>query len=187
MPTPPDSPPSSPSDWVLRFAHLVRPGGRVLDVAAGGGRHAALFLARGHAVTAVDRDVAGLAHLAGHPGLEVLQQDLEDGGPWRPGTGWDAVVVTNYLHRPLLPALAAALAPGGLLLYETYAEGHARHGRPSRADFLLRPGELLAALVPPLTPVAFEQGLLAHPRPRVVQRLAAVAGGAAGAQLPLGG
>jgi SAM-dependent methyltransferase len=168
--------PAAPSPWVERFAHLVRPGGRVLDVAAGGGRHSALFLARGHRVTAVDRDTSALAHLAQAPGCAVLQLDLEDGGPWALGEDWDAVVVTNYLHRPMLPALARALAPGGVLLYETYALGHERHGRPSRPEFLLRPGELLAAFVPPLVPVAFEQGLLAHPRPCVVQRLAAVAG-----------
>ena len=160
---------------MLRFAHLVRPGGRVLDVAAGAGRHSALFLARGHRVTAVDRDTGALGRLV-LQGLEVVQRDLEDGGPWALGDGWDAVVVTNYLHRPLLPALARALAPGGVLLYETYALGHERHGRPSRPEFLLRPGELLAALVPPLVPLAFEQGSLGQPRPRVVQRLAAVAG-----------
>lgn len=170
---PHDHPPSEPSPWVVRFAHLVRPRGRVLDLAAGTGRHAAFFLARGNVVTAVDRDTEALERLTG---CDVRRVDLEDGAPWALGDGWDAVVVTNYLHRPLLPALARALAPGGVLLYETYAQGNERYGRPTRPDFLLRPGELLDVFVPPLTAVAFEQGLLAHPRPRVVQRLVAVAG-----------
>ncbi|MBF5044400.1 class I SAM-dependent methyltransferase [Aggregicoccus sp. 17bor-14] len=167
--------PSEPSPWIVRFAHLVRAGGRVLDVAAGEGRHAAFFLSRGHAVTAVDRTTDALERLKR---CDVRRLDLEDGAPWSLGGGWDAIVVTNYLHRPLLPALPGALAPGGVLLYETFAQGHERYGRPSRPEFLLRPGELLEAFVPPLTPVAYEHGLLLRARPCVIQRLVAVAGSA---------
>lgn len=169
----------APSPWVERFLPLLPPGARVLDVAAGGGRHTALLLARGLRVTAVDRDVSGLEDLAGEPGLTRVREDLEAGGVpgvLAAGLTWDGVVVTHYLHRPLLPHLFGALAPGGLLLYETFMRGHAeRFGKPSRPDFLLAEGELLAhAREAGLQVLAFEQGEVATPRPAVLQRLAAV-------------
>jgi SAM-dependent methyltransferase len=172
-----------PSPWVERFAALIRPGGRVLDLAAGGGRHSYLLQRLGHRVTAADRDVAALAPLAALPGCSAVEIDLEDGGPWRLGDSYDGIVVTNYLHRPLLPLLPAALAPGGVLIYETFAAGNERFGRPSNPDFLLRPGELLAAFAPPLTVIAFEQGAVERPRPAVRQRIAAVAAPFAAATL----
>jgi SAM-dependent methyltransferase len=158
----------APSAWVTRFAPTIRAPGRVLDLAAGGGRHARHLAAMGFDVTAVDRDVGGLAGFAGR----IVAVDLEDGRPWPLGGGWDAIVVTNYLHRPLFAALADALGDDGLLLYETFAAGNERFGKPSNPDFLLRPGELLGAFAA-LTVVAFEQGAVATPRPAVVQRLAA--------------
>ena len=171
-----------PSPWVRRFAHLVPAGGPVLDLAAGGGRHTRFFLARGHAVLAVDRTLDGMAGLDGAELLRAdLEADLEDGSPWPIGARrFAGIVVTNYLHRPLLPLLAAALAPGGALLYETFAEGQARFGRPSCADYLLRPHELLdafrpASLAPGLTVVAYEHGIDYRPQPAAVQRIAAVA------------
>jgi hypothetical protein len=91
------------------------------------------------------------------------------------GSGYDGIVVTNYLHRPLLPVLAEALAPGGVVIYETFAAGNERFGRPSNPDFLLHPGELLEAFAA-LTVIAFEQGELSLPRPAVIQRIAAIAG-----------
>jgi SAM-dependent methyltransferase len=133
-----------PSDWVLRWAPLLAPAAHVLDVACGHGRHTRWLAAAGHAVTAVDRDATQLGPLAG---LAVtLQADLE-ADPW-PLTGrrFDAVVVTNYLWRPLFPALKAAVAPGGLLIYETFALAQAALGRPRRPEFLLRPGELIDVL-----------------------------------------
>ena len=164
-----------PSPWVVRWAPLVRRGGTVLDVACGGGRHARYLSARGHLVEAVDRDDAALATLSGFAGVTTTRADLE-GGPWPfHGRRFDAVVVTNYLHRPLFPRLAAALADGGVLVYETFMRGHERLGKPSNPAFLLAPGELLAAF-PTLTVVAFEQGRL--PQPAVVQRLCAVNGAA---------
>lgn len=130
-----------PSPAIERWAARVRAGGPVLDVAAGGGRHAAWFARRGHRVVAVDRDVAALRALA-EPEVEVVAADLE-GGPWPlPGRQFAAVVVVNYLWRPLWPALLAAVEPGGLLLYETFAVGNERFGRPRNPDFLLREGEL---------------------------------------------
>ncbi len=163
---------AAPSAWVARFADLVRPGGTVLDVAAGRGRHARFFSARGHHVVAVDRDPT---HLASVDGLEVVQADLESGSPWPLGDRtFDAIVVTNYLHRPLLPILLDRLAPGGVLLYETFARGNERLGRPSNPDFLLERGELLRVAGDRLRVVAFEDVEVGPPRPAVVQRIAAV-------------
>lgn len=166
------------SAWVRRFAPLIRPGGRALDLAAGGGRHVRLLLDMGFRVTAVDRDTRELHGLAG-PACDIREIDLETGDPEevvaRLGGVHDGVVVTNYLHRPLLRPLAAALAPGGALIYETFMVGNERFGRPRNPDFLLRPGELLEAFAT-LTVAAFEQGEVARPRPAVIQRIAAVAG-----------
>lgn len=166
----------APSDWVRRWGHLVpdRPGGaRVLDLACGSGRHSRWLMRQGHQVTAVDRDaqaLAGLAELA--PWVRTLQADLEN-GPWPlAGREFEAVIVTNYLWRPLWPDILASLAPGGLLIYETFAHGNASVGRPARPDFLLQPGELLRCCAD-LRVVAYENGFLTHPE-RYVQRIAAV-------------
>ena len=163
-----------PSAWVRRFLPLIRRGGRALDLAAGNGRHTHLLLERGFAVTAVDRDIEALRPLAGND-CEVLAINLETGAPWPLGGGYDAIVVTNYLHRPLCPAIAAALAPGGVLIYETFMTGNERFGRPRNPEFLLRPGELLEVFAE-LTVVAFEQGEVTAPGPAVIQRIAAVSG-----------
>jgi SAM-dependent methyltransferase len=157
--------------WIERFAPLIRPGGEVLDVACGGGRHARLFARLGCEVTAVDRDLSSFG--APPPGVGLVQADLE-AGPWPfPGRRFDAVVVTNYLHRPLLPILAGSLEPGGILLYETFARGHERFGRPTNPDFLLMPGELLEAVRGCLRVLAFEDLVVDEPRPAAVQRLCA--------------
>ena len=146
----------------------------VLDLAAGGGRHTRLFLARGHPVTAVDRDVAQLEVPGPVAGLEIVRADLEDRSPWPvAGRRFGAVVVTNYLWRPLLPAIVASVAAGGILLYETFALGNEAHGPPRNPDFLLRPGELLEAVRGRLEVIAYEQGFSADPRPAVRQRLCA--------------
>lgn len=167
-----------PSAWIVRFAALIRAGGRVLDLACGTGRHARFLAGLGHAVAAVDRDAAALSALAGLTGVTPLQADLE-GAPWPfGGQSFAAIVVTNYLYRPLFPHLIEALAEGGVLLYETFMQGNERFGRPSNADFLLRPGELLEAFGARLHVVAFEQGEVRQPKPAVVQRLCAVRTGA---------
>jgi SAM-dependent methyltransferase len=158
------------SPWIVRFGPLVRAGGSVLDLACGRGRHLRWFAARGHPVLGVDRDADALAGLQGVG--ETLQADIED-GPWPlAGRQFDAVVVTNYLWRPLLPRILDALAPGGILLYETFAEGNETVGKPSRPDFLLKHGELLHACAA-LRVIAYEDGFLDNP-PRFVQRIAAV-------------
>lgn len=162
-----------PSPWVTRWAHLIRPGGTVLDLASGAGRHARWLAAHGFAVLAVDRDAAALARLPAAIARRAV--DLEQGAwPLADEPPFDAVVVTNYLHRPLWPHLLGALAPGGVLLYETFAAGNETVGKPSNPAFLLRPGELLDAARPALRVIAYEDGLREVPQPAFIQRLCAV-------------
>ncbi|CAG2129439.1 class I SAM-dependent methyltransferase [Cupriavidus numazuensis] len=168
------APTGAPSDWVMRWAHLVRPAGRVLDLACGSGRHARWFAQRGHAVVGVDRDAEAVAALPAPIGGRV--EDLEQGAwPLADEAPFDAIVITNYLHRPLWADLAGALAPGGVLLYETFASGNETVGKPSRPDFLLNPGELLeVARTHGLRVIGYEDGVLEVPRTAFVQRLCAV-------------
>lgn len=169
MPPPQFNMPTEPSAWVVRYAALVPVGGAVLDVAAGGGRHAKFFAARGHKITAIDRDSSALQD------FEAIAADLEDGSPWPlAGRQFSGVVVTNYLHRPLFSALAASVAPGGVLIYETFARGNERYGKPSNPDFLLADNELLDAFAPKLRVVAYEHGFFDTPKPAMIQRLAAM-------------
>jgi SAM-dependent methyltransferase len=163
----------TPSAWVVRWSGLVPAGGRVLDIACGNGRHARFFASRGHPVEAVDRDPALLARLAGVPGVSTRCADLE-AGPWPyPGDRFAGIVVANYLHRPLFPHLLAALAAGGVLIYETFAAGNERYGRPSNPDYLLKPGELLEVVRGRLTVTAYEELDVSEPRPAAVQRICA--------------
>jgi SAM-dependent methyltransferase len=158
-----------PSTWLQRWVHLLREGGTVLDVACGGGRHLRWLAARGFRVAGVDRDAEALRGLQGLG--EVVEADIEQ-EPWPFGTRrFDAVLVTNYLWRPLLPTLLEAVAPGGFYLHETFAAGHESIGRPRRADFLLQPGELLRTCAA-LRVVAYEDGFL-DDLPRFVQRIVA--------------
>lgn len=160
------------SDWVRRFTPLLRANASVLDLACGAGRHARWFLQQGHAVTGIDRDAAALGMTAAQSGWRPVLADIEN-GPWPLGDErFDAVVVTHYLWRPLLPRILASVAPGGLLLYETFAAGNETVGKPSRPDFLLRNGELLT-LCAGWRIVAYEDGFL-EPPARFVQRIAAL-------------
>ncbi len=173
----------SPSPWVVRWATLVRPGSEVLDLACGAGRHARYLAARGCGVLAVDRDAAAIATLAAVAGVFTRTADLEGAAwPFAPSS-FDAVVVANYLHRPLFGRIVAALRPRGVLVYETFMVGNERFGRPSNPHFLLRPGELLEAVQGQLEVVAFEQGEVGTPRPAVVQRICALKGPAAPAKI----
>lgn len=163
-----------PSDWICRFAPLIRAGGHVLDVACGGGRHARYLAGLGHRVEAVDRDSGALHRLADVAGVTARSADLEN-GPWPyAGRHFDAVIVANYLHRPLFPHLLAALAAGGVLIYETFAAGNERYGRPGNPDFLLKPGELLELTRGRLRVVAYEDTYVEAPRPAMIQRICAI-------------
>ena len=163
--------PLDPSEWVKRWSQSIRPGGAVLDVAAGSGRHAAWLARMGFEVDAVDRDVSAFVPVP--PNVIVLQADIE-GGPWPyEGRRFDGIVVTHYLHRPLLPLLVRSLEPGGLLVYETFARGNERFGKPSNPDFLLAPGELLDAVRGRLHVLAYEDLVVGEPRPAAIQRIAA--------------
>jgi len=170
--------PDTPSPWVVRWSHLAAPAATVLDVACGGGRHLEWFTQRGHAVTGVDRDTAAARTRVPH--AELITADIE-AGPWPLVTGdtdaqslrnFGLVVVTNYLWRPIMPYILRGVAPGGVLIYETFASGNETVGRPSRPDFLLQPGELLRACTD-FHIVAYENGMLDTPD-RFVQRIAAV-------------
>lgn len=180
----------APSPWVRRFSPLLKPNARVLDLACGGGRHVQWLAGLGHQVTGVDRDAAALAAVqALVPVAELLLADLE-GGPWPlAGRHFDAIVVTNYLWRPLFPALLGALARGGIYVHETFADGHQHIGRPARPDFLLQRGELLR-VCSGLRVLAFEDGYEPDAGAgRCVQRIVAVnemAAGGVEARWPLG-
>jgi SAM-dependent methyltransferase len=163
-----------PSAWVTRWAPLVTRG-PVLDVASGAGRHARFFAARGLEVIAVDRDSQSI------PGVRFVKADLEDGTPWPfEGQRFGAIVVANYLHRPLLPLLARSLAEGGVLIYETFMIGNEKFGKPSNPNFLLRPGELLQAFAG-LTVAGFEQG---RTDKAVVQRVCVIRAEAGSVRIP---
>jgi len=164
----------SPSSWVARWAGLVPSGERVLDVACGSGRHARFLATRGCRVDAVDRNADALVALAGVSRVTPRCADIEaDAWPYAPGA-YAGVVVTNYLHRALFPHLLAALAPGGLLIYETFALGNERFGRPSNPAFLLKPGELLEWVRGRLNVLAYEDLIVDAPRPARVQRICAL-------------
>ena len=160
----------APSEWVVRWAHLITHG-TVLDLACGGGRHSRLFLERGLKVVAVDRKARDIL------GARFVQADLEAGNPWPlPGEQFEGVIVTKYLYRPLFPHLRNSLKENGVLIYETFMLGNERFGRPSNPEFLLRPGELLEAFRE-LTVLGFEEGEVKEPKPALIQRLCAMRAG----------
>ena len=162
-----------PSPWIERFAGEIEPGGQVLDLACGSGRHSIYLLWRGHPVTASDIDVSALVDIRGEADLEIVAADLENAGWPFSGRRFAAVVVTNYLHRPLFPHIVSALAPGGLLLYETFAAGNERFGRPRNPAYLLKRGELLSGIFAGLTILAYEDLTVEAPRPAALQRICA--------------
>ena len=172
---------TDPSPWVTRFAPLIAAGGTVLDIACGGGRHSRYLLEQGLKVVAIDKNFDPVADLTSNPNAEVLQIDLENGSPvFEPpgplaGRLFEGVIVVNYLHRELFEALIAAVAPGGVLIYETFARGNEVFTRPRNPDHLLRSGELLQHVQGQLDVVAYEHGIVeAGPIPGVIQRLCAV-------------
>lgn len=167
---------SLPSPWVCRFAPLIASGGRVLDLACGSGRHSRYLAERGHRVDAVDRNASAIDSLAGLANVAARVADLE-AGPWPYNSATFAgVVVTNYLHRPLFAQLLQALDPGGVLIYETFAAGNERFGKPRNPDHLLQPGELLEIVRGRLRVIAYEDVTVEEPRPAAIQRMCAISG-----------
>ena len=161
----------TPSIWISRFANLIPKGGQVLDLACGSGRHSDYFLHLGHSVTALDRNIEKLTP---RNGLEIIQHDLEDGSPSPfENRQFLAVVVVNYLFRPLLPSLVSAVAPGGLLLYDTFAAGNELFGHPRNPDFLLQPGELKDAVRHELTILNYFHGQISQPKLAIKQQICA--------------
>mgnify|MGYP002631175580 FL=1 len=172
---------TDPSPWVVRFAPLIKEAGTALDLACGGGRHARYLLELGRNVVALDRSTEALADLENSPGCEVICADLElaepvfDAPGALAGRAFDGIIVVNYLHRPLLAALLDALAPGGVLIYETFARGNEVFTRPRNPDHLLKSGELLDLVKDKLHVIAYEHGIIEKgPLPGVIQRLCAV-------------
>ena len=166
------------SAWVMRFLGGIRPGGRILDVACGRGRHMRAALAAGYHVTGIDRNLSGVAELADSDHVKLVEADLENGRPATfSGEKFDGVIVTNYLWRPLLPEIIASVAKDGVLIYETFGVGNERYGKPSNPDFLLRPGELIETVRPDLIPIAYEHVTEPGPPARVKQRLCAAGAG----------
>lgn len=175
---------SQPSAWVVRWVLLIEARGMTLDMACGAGRHTRFMLDRGLRVVAVDVDISAMIPLKGRHDLDLIQADLEN-GPWPvAAASFDAIIVTNYLHRPIFPHLIASLKPGGLLIYETFALGNAEFGRPSNPDFLLQPGELLRIVDGKARVIAYEDMYTETPKPALVQRICAVANGGSRRHFP---
>lgn len=175
MPSDAAKPFPPPSNWVLKHGGMIPPGGTVLDVACGSGRNGRFFRSLGHPVVFLDRDITQVADMASDDGVEIVARDLESGRPWPlPGRQFAGVIVVNYLYRRALPALVAAVAPGGALIYDTFADGNEAYGRPSNPDYLLHREELLIAVRPELVVMAYEEVEETEPRPAVRQRILAV-------------
>lgn len=165
---------TTPSDWVCRFVSLIPAGGDVLDLACGAGRHARLLSGLGYKVEAVDREVSQLQGLRDIKGVSIKCADLER-GPWPyGGRQFAGIIVCNYLHRPLFPHLLEALDNKGVLIYETFAVGNERFGKPSNPDYLLKPGELLELARGQMRVIGYEELFVAQPRPAQVQRICAL-------------
>jgi len=163
----------TPSPWISRFLPGVPKSGDVIDIACGRGRHLRYALEQGYSVVGLDRDISHLSDLEDNPKVELIEADLEDGRPFPlGGRKFAGVIVVNYLYRPRLADMIGAVARDGLLIYQTFARGHERFGKPSNPDYLLRPNELIEAVAPKLVVVAYDYGVLPK-GPNFVQRIAA--------------
>lgn len=166
--------PTNPSAWVERFISGIKQGGSILDVACGGGRHMRLALEKGYSVTGIDKDLSQVEDLAERKDVGLVEADLELGHPFPlKEMRYDGVIVTNYLWRPILSDIVGCVEKDGVLIYETFALGHERHGKPSNPDFLAKNNELVEAALPHLVVVAYEHGFRDSECNRIVQRIAA--------------
>jgi len=163
----------SPSSWIVKFAPLIKSQGLVLDLACGSGRHAKWLAQQGYQVDALDRDPIATSSMQGIDGIRIQLIDLETTEPPSFEHSYDGIIVSRYLHRPLLTSLATILKPGGILIYETFMRGNERYGKPSNPDFLLMPDELLNTYSPLLNIISFEQGEVVEPKPAMLQRICA--------------
>jgi SAM-dependent methyltransferase len=163
----------SPSSWIVKFAPLIKSQGLVLDLACGSGRHAKWLAQQGYQVDALDRDPIATSSMQGIDGIRIQLTDLETTEPPSFEHSYDGIIVSRYLHRPLLTSLATILKPGGILIYETFMRGNERYGKPSNPDFLLMPDELLNTYSPLLNIISFEQGEVVEPKPAMLQRICA--------------
>jgi len=163
----------SPSSWIVKFAPLIKSQGLVLDLACGSGRHAKWLAQQGYQVDALDRDPIATSSMQGIDGIRIQLTDLETTEPPSFEHSYDGIIVSRYLHRPLLTSLATILKPGGILIYETFMRGNERYGKPSNPDFLLMPDELLNTYSPLLNVISFEQGEVMEPKPAMLQRICA--------------
>jgi SAM-dependent methyltransferase len=165
-----------PSPWVVRFSALIT--GDVLDIACGNGRHTRYFADQGHKVTALDRDISGLADLKENRNVELIKIDLEkhsiSSTNILPKKTYNAVIVTNYLWRPLMPHIISAVDNGGILIYETFSSGNEAFGKPNNPEYLLKPAELLKLVDGKLNIIAYESGVIKTPRIAVIQRICAI-------------
>jgi len=155
------------SNWVADHLDLIHPGGHVLDLACGSGRHLALLLNSGFEVTGIDRDISQSKHLAGTR-CHLIEADME-GAAWPITSTFDAIVISNYLHRPLFPSIIASLKPSGILIYETFMVGNEHYGSPSNPHFLLKSHELLDVFDRQLEVIGFREGLVSLPKPAMTQ------------------
>ena len=166
----------APSTWVKKCSELLRPGSTILDLACGSGRHANYLAAQGHDITALDKSSEALAKISSSIGIHPFEFDLETGSWPFSERKFDAIVVTNYLYRPIMQNIVDALYPSGILIYETFMSGNERYGRPSSPDFLLRPNELIDLVHKKLEILLYEAGRVNYPKPALIQRICAVAG-----------
>ena len=165
-----------PSAWVQRCSDLLKPCSTILDLACGSGRHTHYLAGKGHHVTALDKNPEALWKISSSIGIRPYEFDLES-GPWPfSERKFDAIVVTNYLYRPILQNIVDALSPSGILIYETFMSGNEQFGRPSNPDFLLMPNELINLVHEKLQVLLYEAGRVNDPKPALIQRICAVSG-----------
>ena len=164
-----------PSNWVEKYLEIIPKGGTVLDLACGSGRHTRLLLNTGRSVTALDRDVSKLEDLSNNNHLKIFKFDLEGNVPWPfNAESFDGIIVVNYLYRPLFPMIIDALAVNGVLIYQTFAIGNEKYGRPNNPDYLLKNNELLNEFGEQLQVVKFDHGYIRRPSPAIMQSICCI-------------